>query len=183
MNPLSEENRKHFRILGIFRSYEVRKGKKDMKIGIITYSRSGKTLAVSKKLEEKLSANGHQVTLTQIETAGPLKSSARTVEFISKPQIEMNDLLVFASPVNGGQISVPLSSFLNQTLSLRGKKVICLVTHFLFRSWGANQAIQQMKTLCELKGAEIIGFGDVRWTFFYPGKQIDETVDRVCQLI
>ena len=154
-----------------------------MKIGIITYSRSGKTLAVSKKLEEKLSANGHQVTLTQIETASPLKPGARTVELVSKPKSEMNDLLIFASPVNGGQISAPMSSFLNQIPSLQGKKVICLVTHFFSRSWGANQAIQQMKTLCELKGAKVIGSGDVRWTFFYPGKQIEETVDRLCQLI
>jgi flavodoxin len=154
-----------------------------LKIGIITYSRSGKTLAVSKKLEEKLSANGHQVTLTQIQTVGPLKSGVRTFGFISKPQIDMNDILVFASPVNGGQISAPLSSFLNQIPSLKGKKVICLVTHFLFRSWGSNQAIQQMKTLCELKGAKVIGSGDVRWTLFYPRKQIDETVDQLCQLI
>jgi NAD(P)H dehydrogenase (quinone) len=154
-----------------------------MKIIIITYSHSGKTLAVSKKLEEKLSANGHQVTLTQIEIGGPLKSSARTVGFIAKPEIEMNDLLVFASPVNGGQISSPMISFLNQIPSLQGKKVICLVTHFLFRSWGANQAIQQMKTLCDLKGAKIIGSGDVRWTFFYPGNQIDEIINQLCQLI
>jgi flavodoxin len=170
-------------MLGILHSHEVRKGKIELKIGIITYSRSGKTLAVSKKLEEKLSASGHQVTLTQLETIGPLMPGARTVGFVSKPQIEMNDLLVFTSPVNGGQVSAPLSSFFDQIPSLQGKKVICLVTHFLFRSWGADQAIQQMKTLCELKGAKIIGSGDVRWTFFYPRKQIDETLNRLCQLI
>ncbi len=154
-----------------------------MKISIITYSRCGKTLAVSKKLEEKLSANGHQVTLTQLETVGPLMPGARTVGLVLKPKVETNDLLVFASPVNGGQISAPLASFLNQILSLKGKKVICLVTHFLFFGWGANQAIQQMKMLCEKKGAEVIGSGDVRWTFLYPAKQIDETVEKLCRLI
>jgi NAD(P)H dehydrogenase (quinone) len=155
----------------------------EMKIGIITYSRSGKTLAVSKKLEEKLSANGHQVTLTRLYTAGPLKPGTRTVGLVSKPKSEMNDLLVFATPVNGGQISVPMSSFLDQIPSLQGKKVICLVTHFLFRNWGADQAIRQMKMLCEIKGAKVIGSGDVRWIIFYPAKQIEETVDQLCQLI
>jgi NAD(P)H dehydrogenase (quinone) len=154
-----------------------------LKIGIITYSRSGKTLAVSKKLEEKLSADGHQVTLTQIDTDGSLISGTRTDGLFSKPGIEMNDLLVFASPVNGGQISAPMVSLLNQIPSLQGRKVICLVTHFFISSWGANQVIQQMKTLCEQKGAKVIGSGDVRWTFLYPRKQIDETIDRLCQLI
>jgi NAD(P)H dehydrogenase (quinone) len=170
-------------MFGFICSHEIRKGKIELKIGIITYSRSGKTLAVSQKLEEKLFTNGHQVTMNQIEIVGPLKPDTRTVELVLKPQIEMNNLLVFASPVNSGQISAPLFSFLNQIPSLQSKKVICLVTHFFFRNWGADQAIQQMKSLCESKGAKVIGLGEVRWTLFYPGKRIDETLNQLCQLI
>jgi flavodoxin len=76
-----------------------------MNIGIIVYSRTGHTLSVAQKLQEKLSAAGHMVTLEQVETAGPVSPSATSAELKIRPAIEEHEALVFGCPVQGGGAS------------------------------------------------------------------------------
>jgi NAD(P)H dehydrogenase (quinone) len=153
-----------------------------MNIGIIVHSNTGHTLSVAMKLKEKLSTAGHVVTLEQVETAGPVKLSARSAELKTKPAIDIYDALVFGSPVHGGRMSAAMTSYLEQIPSLQGKRVACLVTHFFRREWGANQTIELMKEVCESKGATVCGSGNVKWLSLSRKRQISRVVDSLSEL-
>jgi len=153
-----------------------------MNIGIIVHSHTGHTLSVATKLKEKLSAAGHMVALKQVEPAGSVDLSAKSAELKTKPAIDAYDALVFGSPVWGGHMSAPMTSYLEQLPSLQGKKVACLVTHFFFRGWGAKQTIALMKEVCESKGGTVCGSGSVRWLSLNRKHQISREVDRLSEL-
>jgi len=152
-----------------------------VKIGIIVYSRTGHTLSVAKRLEDRLMADGHDVTLEQLETVGPVDLSATTAALKTKPTIDPYDALVLGSPVNGGRMSAPMNSYLDQVRSLEGKRVALLLTHFFPQGWGANQTIEQMTEVCESKGATICGSGDVRWLSLRRQRQISQAVDSLAK--
>ena len=154
-----------------------------MSIGIIVYSHTGHTLAVARKLEERLSDDRHAVTLEELAIVGPGNPSAKTARLKSNPPIDRYDALVFASPVNGGRMCGAMNSYLDQIPDLQGKRVVCLVTHFLFESWGANQTLDQMKDICESRGATICGTGSVRWSSFCRGSRISRTVEHVANCL
>ena len=128
-----------------------------MHIGIIFYSFSGHTLAITHEIAEKLSAAGHQVSINQLETAAPLNLIAQTVELKSIPSIESYDVILIASPVHGGRISSPIAGFLEKVQFMPGKRILCLAAHFLPYKWGAKQMIGSLNKACEAKGARIIG--------------------------
>jgi flavodoxin len=153
-----------------------------MDVGIIVYSHTGHTLSVARKLEEGLSADGHGVTLEQLEIAGPVNPSATTAALKTRPAIDPYDALVFASPVNGGRMSAAMNGYLEQIPSLQGKKVVLLLTHFFFRGWGAEQTIAQMTEVCQSKGATVSGSGTVRWTSLRRRRQIARAVDSLSAL-
>lgn len=48
-----------------------------MNIGMIVYSRTGNTLSVAEKLEARLSAAGHAVTLKRLAVVGRAATSRR----------------------------------------------------------------------------------------------------------
>jgi flavodoxin len=148
-----------------------------MNIGIIVYSQSGHTLSVAMELEKKLSAAGHMVNLEQVEIYGPERPGAADFQLKTKPKVDAYDALVFGSPVRGGIMPLPMTSYLEQTTSLEGKKVVCLVTHFFPTKWGANQTIKQMIEVCESKGATVCGSGDVGWPRLGLKRRIAEVVD------
>lgn len=154
-----------------------------MRIAIMVYSLTGHTLTVAEKLVERLTADGHDVTLEQLETVGPVDLSATTAALKTAPAVEPHDILVLGSPVNGGRMSAPMRSYLDQVTSLEGKDVALLLTHFLPAVWGANQTIEQMTAICESKGATVIGSGDVRWTSLRRRRQIEKTVDSLSALL
>jgi flavodoxin len=153
-----------------------------MNVGIIVYSRTDHTLSVARKLEERLSADGHAVTLEQLEIAGPVNPSATRAALKTRHAIDPYDALVFGSPVNGGRMSAAMNSYLEQVPSLQGKKVFLLLTHFFFRGWGAEQTIAQMTEVCESKGAAVRGSGTVRWTSLRRRRQIARAVDSLSGL-
>ena len=148
-----------------------------MDIGIIIYSRTGHTLSVARKLEKRLAADGHDVTLEELKAVEPLDLSATTADLKSIPAIDTYDALVLGSPVNGGRMSAPMKRYLDEIPSLQGKKAVLLLTHFLPKAWGANQTFEQMTEVCEAKGATVCGTGDVWWTSLRRGRQISRAVD------
>ncbi len=154
-----------------------------MTIGIIVYSHTGHTLSVARKLEKRLAADGHDVTLEQLETAGPVDLSATTAALKTKPPIDAHDALVLGSPVNGGRMSAAMKSYLDQIPSLAGKRVAILLTHFFPSAWGANQTIEQITEVCESKGATVIGSGDVRWFSLRRKRRIAEAVESLSDLL
>jgi len=152
-------------------------------IGIIVFSHTGHTLKVTRKLKERLTADGHDVTLEELEPVEPLNLSATTAPLKRIPAIDEYEALVLGSPVNGAQMSAPMKSYLDQTPSLQGKQVALLLTHFFPSQWGANQTIAQMTEACESKGATVIGSGDVRWMSLRRRRQIAQAVDSVASCL
>jgi flavodoxin len=148
-----------------------------MNIGIIVYSHTGHTLSVARKLEQRLTSDGHAVRLVQLEIAGPVNMSATTTVLKHYPAVELYDVLVFGSPVNGGRMSAAMNSYLDQIPSLQGIRVALLLTHFFPKGWGANQTIAQMTEVCQSKGAEVRGSADVQWTSLRRRRQIARAVD------
>ncbi len=154
-----------------------------MNIGIIIFSRTGHTQSVATKLVEKLSADGHAVTLEQLKPVGPSDARTTDVQLEALPDPAAYDALVLGTGVEGGVPATPMTSCLNQIASLQGKQVACLVTEaFPLPSMGGNQAIARMKSLLESKGATVLGSGIVNWSNPRRGRQIAQVVDSLSNL-
>lgn len=153
-----------------------------MKIGIVVYSMTGHTLSVATKLQETLSAAGHDVRLEQLRVTGPVSLGATDAPLETVPAIDPYDALVFAAPVRGGIPAPPMASYLRQLPSLEEKRVACLVTGVFPAGWGRNQTLAQMAETCTSKGATVCGSGSVGWWSFRRRRQITEVVDRLSEL-
>ena len=135
-----------------------------MNIGIIVYSWSGNTLSVAKKLEEKLSATGHSVSLKEVKLTRERSQGARDFQIEVSPDVGPYEAIVFGAAVEAFSLSPVLTKYLKQIGSLEGKKVACLVTQQFPYPWmGGNRAIRQMRKLCKSKGATIVGSAVVNW--------------------
>jgi flavorubredoxin len=153
-----------------------------MNIGMIVYSQTGNTHSVALKLQEKLSAAGHTVTLERIEVAGEVQPG-KPVQFTTLPDAAKYEALVFGSPVQAFSLCQAMVGYLKQVASLQGKQVALLVTQAFPYPWlGGNRAIRQMKGLCESKGATVCGSGIVNWMKKRREQQIVEVVDRLSSL-
>lgn len=154
-----------------------------MNIGIIFHSQTGHTNSVAEKLKEKLLAAGHSVNLEKLEFIGELRSDTRNVQFKSFPNIDEYDALVLGSPVQGFALSPVMASYLTHIKSLQNKKVACLLTQFFpFPSMGGNQALDQLKKICESKGAVICGTAIINWSNLSRNKKISESVDKLSSI-
>jgi flavodoxin len=144
---------------------------------MILYSQTGHTLSVAKKLQEKLSAAGHSVTLERVEVVGDV-APGQAAEFKTVPDASKYEALVFGSPVQAFSLSQVMVEYLKQMASLQGKKVACLITQaFPFPWLGGNRAVRQMTQACESKGATVCGSGIVNWMKKSREQQIVEVVD------
>jgi flavodoxin len=153
-----------------------------MNICIVVYSITGHTLSVATKLQEKLTAAGHAVTMERLETTGPAGLSGEHSPLKNRPAVDAYDGLVFGSPVRGGTLPPPVASYLNQLTSLDGKQVACLVTGFFpVAGWGREQVIAQMSQICTSKGATICATGSVGWFSLNRRKQISQVVDQLSE--
>jgi len=151
-------------------------------IGMIVYSQTGNTHSVALKLQEKLSAAGHAVTLERIEVVGDV-APGQPVQFKTLPDAAKYEALVFGSPVQAFSLCQAMVDYLKQVASLQGKKVAFLVTEAFPYPWlGGNRAVRQMKRLCEAKGAAVCGSGIVNWMKKRREQQIVEVVDRLSSL-
>lgn len=153
-----------------------------MNVGMIVYSQTGNTYSVAQKLEEKLAAAGHAVTLERIEVIGEV-APGQPVQFKTLPDPTKYDALVFGSPVQAFSLCQAMVEYLKQVESLQGKKVALLVTEFFPYPWmGGNRAVRQMTRLCKSKSATICGSGIVNWSKRRREQQIVEVVDELSGL-
>lgn len=154
-----------------------------MHIGIILYSQTGHTRKVTLRLQERLTAAGHQVTLHTLEPVGqPGFSQDAQAPLQSIPPVEPYDALLFAAPVWGGGPATPFLTFLKQTPSLQGKRIACLVTGFFPAQWGCVQAIAKMSDLTQAKGGQILGSASVTWFSLTRGRQVQQAVEKLAAL-
>ena len=153
-----------------------------MNIGMIVYSQTGNTWSVAQKLEEKLSAAGHTVTMERIEVTGEVEPG-KPVQFVTQPDPGPYDALVYGAPVMAFSLSPVMNQYLKQVAPLQGKKVVCLVTEaFPFAWMGGNRAVRQMTRLCKSKGATISGSGIVNWMKKRREQQIVQVTDSLSKL-
>lgn len=72
-----------------------------------------------------------------------------------------------------------MAAYLAAIPSLHGKKIECFVTeYFPFPSMGGNQAIKQMRALCEGKGGDVVGTGIINWSNPKRNRQISRLVEK-----
>lgn len=155
-----------------------------MNIGIIIFSKSGNTESVAKKVEENISTSDHNVQVEMISVKGEVKPEIKDYDFENNPDVVPYDFLIFASAVQAFSLNPAMKCYLNQIESLKDKKVFCFVTKALPFNWtGGNRALNQMKKICEAKGAEICGNGIVKWREKNRSADIDELIKKVRRAI
>jgi len=149
-----------------------------LNIGMMVYSETGNTLSVAEKIKERLVAAGHTVTIERVTVDGNPRRMGADIKFGAMPDTTPYQALVVGSPVQAFSLSLPMAGYLKQAGSLEGKQVACLVSQALPYPWmGGNHAIQQMKQLCESKGATVVGSGIVNWAKWRRKQTTQEAVD------
>jgi flavodoxin len=156
---------------------------KEMKIGVIVYSKTGHTFAVASDLKQALVDAGHTVTLERLETVGQVKPGRTNLTLESRPGTGGYDALVFGAPAWGGQMASPMAAYLEPLASLEGQRVACLVTGLFPAGWGRNQAIAQMKEVCASKGATVVGAGSVGWLSLRRKREIASVVGHLSEAL
>jgi flavodoxin len=154
-----------------------------MKIGLIVYSHTGNTLSVAKKLEEALHKAGHNVTLSRVEPVNDNPQAKGPIELKSAPDVSPFDVVIFASPVRGFSLAMPMKTYLEQIAGLNDKKVYCYVTQQLKKPWlGGNHAVKQIKAVCNTKGGDILKSGVINWSAKIRDQQINTVVQELSQV-
>lgn len=149
-----------------------------MEIGIIVYSQTEHTYSVAEKLQEKLIGAGNKVKIEKVIPAGEVHPGKKDITFETHPNIDAYDTLIFGSPVHAFNLAPAMKAYLEQIPSLQDKKIACYVTKGLpFHRTGGNQAISQMKKICQSKGGTVIGTGIIVWRGGR-SKEINELVEK-----
>lgn len=136
-----------------------------MKTGIIVYSQTGHTRQAAQQLLDALRAKGSEAELLEVKISNTKpEGDVNRIQFTDKPETGAFDRLVFAAPVWGFSLSAVMKAYLTGLPSLKGKKISLFVTHQLPLPWmGGNNAIRQMKALCEEKGGQVISHAVISW--------------------
>ena len=132
-----------------------------MDIGIVVYSYDGHALSAATKLQAKLVARGHQVTLDRLETVEPLQMGNTTATLRALPAVDGHDALALACPVRGRMPAPPMRVFLEEIPSPADKTIAFLVPGVMPFACGRRQTLEQLRRTCESKGATIVGSGSV----------------------
>lgn len=151
-----------------------------MKIGLFIHSHTGNTLAVADQLIEKLKKNGHSVELRKLEPVGGENTNEidiNKINFAPEPDMSGYDNVIIGAPVRGFSISPVLSAYVNKVSSLQGQKVDLFVTQAFPYAWmGGNNAIKQMRNICERKGAIVGKTAIINWKNKKKDTQIQELI-------
>ncbi len=149
-----------------------------MNIGIVVYSQTGNTLSVAQGLSDRLSSQGHTVTVDRLETASPA-GPGQVVELTRVPNILAYGALVLASPVHAFSLAAPMQQYLADIDHLQGKPVALFVTqHFPFPWMGGMRALGQLRRICQDKGATIMGESIINWSHPRRDQTIQMTIER-----
>ncbi|WP_319469668.1 NAD(P)H-dependent oxidoreductase [uncultured Trichococcus sp.] len=157
-----------------------------MEIGIIVHSLTGNTLSVAERLQERLTADGHDVEIEQLKTIGEENLSETKIDNIKLkgyPDPQAYDLLIIAGPVRGASASPVLKHYFSRIGQLEKKPTLLFVTQFFPFPWmGGKNALKQMTALCEALGAEVIGSAVINWKNPRRERQIAELLQQFSEL-
>ncbi|HWQ50318.1 MAG TPA: hypothetical protein VN369_00830 [Terriglobales bacterium] len=148
-----------------------------MKIGVMVYSYTGNTLSVAMKLQDALTAKGHDVAIERVVPDEDKPQARVKTTLINAPEVAPYDALVFASPVYGFELAPAMQLYLSQLGGLADKKVSCFVTmSFKFKRLGGHRAIRQIAAACAEKGSPVLQSGIVSWGSKEREREISEVV-------
>lgn len=154
-----------------------------MNIGIIVHSQTGHTLSVAEKLKQSLLLKGHSVTIERVTTVNE-SSRASNIQLQTIPIVEEYDCLFLGAPVWGYSLSPVMILYLTQLTTLKDKKIGCFVTESFPYPWmGGSRAVNQMKILCEQKGALASKIGVVNWSSRKRINKIDAVIENAINLL
>jgi NAD(P)H dehydrogenase (quinone) len=150
-----------------------------MNIGIIVHSQTGNTYSVAERIKETLITCGHTVSIEKLTAINDREMDFQNVLLTNIPKIDAYDALVLGAPVRAFSLSPIMKAYLLEIPSLQGKTVECFVTEYFPFPWmGGNQAIKQLKEICESKGAIVLDTGIVNWSSKHRPEQITAIVEK-----
>jgi len=150
-----------------------------MNIGIIIFSRTGNTLSVAERIRDACIQQGHTATIERV-TAEDEDPNSRPVRLKAAPDPTRFDAVIFGAPVQAFSLSPVMKAYLAQIPQMDDCKAFCFVTQHFPRAWmGGNQAIGQMRRLCQQKGADVAETGIVNWTSKVRPEQISSVAARL----
>lgn len=91
-----------------------------MSIGIFVNSKTGNTLSVAEKLQDRLAAMGHKVVVKKVVASTDNKMNAEKFVLTNPPSTQGYGMLVFASPVNGTRLAPGMPACLQSLPSPKG---------------------------------------------------------------
>ncbi len=154
-----------------------------MKIGMIVYSQTGNTLAVAERLQQQLSAQGHDASLQRLQVVAGSSKQARDVRIAELPDLNGYQALVLCSPVQGFSLAPAMKIYLAQVQLSSGLPVALLMTqHFPYPWMGGKQAIGQFQQACRQQGAAIKGEMIVNWSNSRREQQIRDGISKLASL-
>jgi len=154
-----------------------------VKVGLVHYSKTGHTKSVIEDIALNILKDEHDTVLLPLELASPWDASADRLPLKKLPDVQGFDCLIVGTPVHGGRMAGAVRTFLEEIEGLIGKEVVFLLTNLFWQGWGADQTIQQMRELCTAKGADVLGYGNVRWLGFKRNKRIQQAERKVIELL
>jgi len=154
-----------------------------MKLGIIVYSKTGNTLSVAKRIQEKLEKDGQTAVIEQVVPLNETSNPNEKIELRNKPDVNGYDALIFASPVHAFSLAPVMKTYIEQISNLSGKKISCFMTQqFPYKWMGGNHAIKQLKAACIKAGGTVTGENIVNWSNKKREEMIEKTVATSCNL-
>lgn len=152
-----------------------------MNIGIILHSQTGNTCFVGQKIEEKLKAKGHNVTLIRIQTKDAANKDEKDIQLDCMPDVDGYDALVFGGWIQAFNLYPGVAMYLNQLPPLNDKKVTCFLTqHFRYKWMGGTIGLSKMKKILVSKGATVLAAEIINWSDENKRpKQIVELVENI----
>lgn len=154
-----------------------------MNAGMVLFSHMGHTRQLGEALQQELEEAGHTVDLIVLETQEPFNLGADRTAIKPVPVVHDYDVLLLGSPVHGGRISAPMRAFLDEIEDFSGKPCVIFITHFLRRTWGAEQTMAEFVDKCREKGARILETCAVRWFSLQRKKHIQSAVHESVEAI
>ncbi len=136
-----------------------------MKIAIIIHSKTGNTLRVAVRIQEKLILMGYSASIVCIQPNHEHATDIDHIHYTSLIDVRDYDAFVVGCPTHGASMSLPMSAYLKQLRRFDNKKVNCFVTEFFPFSWmGGKRALTQLKSVCSSKGTSVNSSGIIMWS-------------------
>lgn len=159
-----------------------------MKIAIIVHSMSGNTRKFADNIATRLTADGHIVTLTQLETDVPIKGGTRhhhnPFQITNLPSLSEAELVLLGCPVWAFGVSVVMAEAMKKLGNLKGKSVLNFVTMgFPLKAMGGKAALNYLDTKAGTQGAKVLAGSICCQMFHNLDAEIAKETQRIADLV